>query len=90
LLVIDSNRLRQEIAQLPTSHNVWPQSFEAEGPEYMELTTDVSGTVFALPQDLKEAQNRLLALRQRLISEGNKPVSGDDLDQIIAESRGRS
>jgi hypothetical protein len=56
------------------------------GPE----SAQVHGTITAMPASLERARERLLALRQNLIASGVRPLSADELEREIDETRGRS
>lgn len=56
------------------------------GPESIQVT----GTTTTMPASLERARERLLSLRQNLIDSGVRPLSADELQREINESRGRS
>jgi len=56
------------------------------GPESVE----VYGTISALPASSERARDRLLSLRQNLIDSGVKPLSVEELQREINDTRGRS
>ena len=90
LLAIDQNKLDEQLAITIPAYTVTPCNLIVETAVPVEhLTTNVYSTVAGLPADVERSRARLLALRQRIIESGVKPLSADDLDRYIDETRGR-
>jgi hypothetical protein len=91
LLVIDQKKVEEELAATERSYTVTSSNLDADivRPYAEPAGTQVYSTVEALPADSERSRARLLALRQRIIDSGVQPLSPDDLDRCIDETRGR-
>lgn len=90
LLTIDLGKVQAELAKTMTSYVVAPSTLEIAVEHGSQPSgVGVVSTVVSMPLDTERARTRLLTLRQRLVERGNAPLSDDELDRHIAETRGR-
>ncbi len=90
LLLIDEDKVREQSERVTVSYVVSPHNVEGPEMAYEVPTTHLASLAMTLPPDVEKARERLLALRQRLIDAGNRPLSPEELEEVIAETRGRS
>jgi len=90
LLSIDQNKIAAQLAQEHPAYTVTICKIEIPDLRYELPTVDVNTAVTAMPPDLERARERLLLLRQRIIDRGLSPLSNDELDREIGDTRGRS
>jgi hypothetical protein len=89
LLAIDEQKLKATLEEQPASYIASPQSLETQKPDYMVPSTAVTSSTFTLPPDLEAAHERLMALRERILSQGRKTLSWDDVETEVRGARGR-
>ena len=89
LLSIDPEKIRKQLAT-PAIYTITSGNLETQPISYEPETVKVYTTTTAMPVDMERARERLLLLRQRLIASGVKPLSEEELERTIDETRGRS
>ena len=89
LLSIDPTRVAQQLAKTTPAYIVVPFNLDAGSIAYDPPTADVYSTATGMPPDVERARARLLALRRRLIESGASPLSSEDLERHMDETRGR-
>ena len=89
LLLIDTNKIAEQLKHVQTSYVVTPCDIEIQSVNYAIPTVEVNGMAITMPPELERARARLMSLRQSLIARGIEPLSADDLDRKIDETRGR-
>ena len=89
LLLIDQNKIDAQLAETQPTYTVTPVNLETPTIRYELPAVDVNSAVTAMPADLECVRARLLSLRQTLIERGVEPLSADDLERKIDETRGR-
>ena len=87
---IDQKKIDAELAKTPPAYTVTPCNLEIPSVSYELPTVNVNSAVTAMPPGLERARERFLILRQRIIDRGSSPLSNDELDREIDETRGRS
>jgi hypothetical protein len=89
LLSIDPEKIKEQLT-MPVAYTVPSGNLETQPVHYEPVSVRVYSTTTELPVDMQRARDRLLLLRQRLIENGVKPLSGEELERSINETRGRS
>ena len=89
LLSIDPKKIEDQLAKNPPVYVVTPYNLGFVEIHHELPTTDVYSMTPVMPPDLERARERILNLRQHLIDTGSLPLSPDDLEQKIDETRGR-
>ncbi len=89
LLSIDENKVKDELARATPLYSVAALNIEIKIGEFPIPMVNASSAVMTLPPDLEKSTQRLIELRQRLIASGSKPLSADELERLIDETRGR-
>jgi hypothetical protein len=90
LLSIDSEKVKEQLAKTSPAYIVTPSNLEPPIEMTYELpSAEVHGTLSGMPPDLERAHERLWALRNRIIHSGRKPLSPQELEREIDETRGR-
>jgi hypothetical protein len=84
LLSIDQNKIAEQLAKEQPLYVVTPCNLEMPSISYEAPSSDVQSVVTAMPPELERARDRLQALRQSL-----KPMSDEDLERKIDQTRGR-
>jgi hypothetical protein len=90
LLSIDNEKIEKQLKEIPQAYIVSIGYWEPEAVRSVEIPrTDAQSAINVLPPDVEKARERLMALRQRAIESGMRPVSFDALETLIDETRGR-
>jgi hypothetical protein len=90
LLSIDPEKVREQLATPPAYTVTWSSKLETPPIHYDPVSVNIYSTTTAMPIDMERARARLLSLRQSLIESGVKPLSTENLEREIDETRGRS
>ena len=90
LLSIDQNKIVEQLAKSPPAYTVTPNNLEPASVGYEPPTAEVHSTATLVSPDVERARRLLLTLRERVIENGRKPLSADELEREIDETRGRS
>ncbi len=88
-LSIDPKKVEKLLAEHPPRYIITPFNLEPVEIHHDLPTADVYTMTPVIPPDLERARERVLSLRQHLIDMGETPLSPDDLEQKIDETRGR-
>lgn len=89
LLSIDQKKIDAQLAETSPAYTATPCKPETLTMRYELPTVEVHSAVTAMPADFERARTRLLSLRHSLIKRGVDPLSADDLERKIDETRGR-
>jgi hypothetical protein len=89
LLQIDEEKIRTKLEERPTAYVASPHNVETQKPDYAVPSTVVTSSTFGLPPNLEAARDRLIALRERILREGGRTFSWDDVEAEVRGARGR-
>ena len=89
LLSIDKNKVRTELRKSRPSYSVTARNLEIKTEGYPAPSIEASSAAVVLSPEAEKAVSRLKELRQRLIDSGKKPLSANELEVLIDETRGR-
>ena len=90
LLSIDTTKVSQQLKEAKPSYvittcNIPEITIDSEPT----ISISIVSTSAAMPPDLVQARERLLALRRQLIDHGEAPLAAADLDRALDSTRGR-
>jgi len=89
LLWIDEKKVEEELKKPRQNYAVSAVNCEPGTIPLLETpTSHAYSAVNLVPPDMEAARERLLALRQKIMERGGL-VSGENLDRLIDETRGR-
>jgi len=89
LLLIDEKKIQDELARTTPTYAVVASNLEIPIAGYPPPVVSVSSAVMTLSPDMEKARQRVMERRQRLIESGSKPLSAEELERVIDETRGR-
>ena len=90
LLSINTKKIEEELKTSSKGYAVSVAFYEPETQKSVDFpTAEAYSAVNILPPDVEAARERLMALRQKIVEREGGLASGEALDQIIDETRGR-
>ncbi len=89
LLSIDPKKIKEQLAKHPPTYVVTPYNLEDVIIRRELPTADVNSMTPVVSPDLERARERILKLRKHLIDTGLPPLSPDELEEKIDETKGR-
>jgi hypothetical protein len=89
LSIVQKKIDEQLAANLPLAYTI--TSLNMEGPKvvYEPVAVEVHSVTTSLSPEAERSRTRLITLREQLLASGTKPLSPEELEREIDETRGR-
>jgi hypothetical protein len=90
LLSIDQKKIDEQLANAQLGYTVSSVSWSAPESDTVKMPElNVGTTIFTMPPALEESRNRLLMLRDKIVIKGKPPMTPEELEHLVDETRGR-
>jgi len=88
LLSIDAVKVTEQLERKPFYTVTWTSNLETQIAKTDEpVSAHIYSTVTEMPVDMERARARLLSLRRSLIAKGVQPLSREEFERSISDTR---